>query len=167
MSGKEALARANQDKKDEFYTQLADVEAELRHYRDQFKGKTVLCNCDDPYESNFFKYFAMNFNHLGLKKLIATSYSGSPIAGEQLSLFDCPSIPQGAEKRAYKVEITEVLDTTGDGATGLSDVEALIRTDANVLTRSWMVSSAPSASASTSTATSRFRSTTTRWPSTT
>jgi len=84
MAGKESLARANKAKNDEFYTQLPDIEAELRHYRAQFDGKVVLCNCDDPYESNFFKYFAMNFNHLGLKKLIATSYAGSPIVGEQL-----------------------------------------------------------------------------------
>lgn len=54
-------------KKDEFYTQLTDIEKEMRHYRDCFKNKSVFCNCDDPYESNFFKYFAMNFNALGLK----------------------------------------------------------------------------------------------------
>jgi hypothetical protein len=120
---------------DEFYTQLTDIEAELRHYKDQLAGKVVLCNCDDPYESNFFKYFAMNFNHLELKKLIATSYDGSPIAGEQLSLLDLPSVPQGAaDRQAYKVEITEVPDANGDGAIDLSDVEYLIRHDGNVLT---------------------------------
>lgn len=74
-------------KQDEFYTQLRTIEDELRHYRKHFKGKTVLCNCDDPFESNFFKYFALNFNKLGLKKLIATCYAGSSIAGTQLSLF--------------------------------------------------------------------------------
>ena len=66
------LSAAKNAKKDEFYTQLSDIENELWHYRDHFKNKTVFCNCDDPYESNFVKYFAMNFNTLGLKKLIAT-----------------------------------------------------------------------------------------------
>ncbi len=75
------LQRAKEQKKDEFYTQLVDIEAELRHYRDQFRGKVVFCNCDDPFESNFFKYFASNFNFMGLKKLITTSYNRSPIAG--------------------------------------------------------------------------------------
>jgi hypothetical protein len=69
MAGNKALVRANRAKNDEFYTQLVDVELELRHYREQFRGKVVFCNCDDPYESNFFKFFAMSFNHLGLKKL--------------------------------------------------------------------------------------------------
>ncbi|MEK7568629.1 MAG: adenine-specific methyltransferase EcoRI family protein [Patescibacteria group bacterium] len=68
------LHKASAEKKDEFYTQLADVEKELRHYKDQFRGKVVFCNCDDPRESNFVKYFSTNFEHLGLKKLIATHY---------------------------------------------------------------------------------------------
>lgn len=74
MAGKANLQHAQKAKQDEFYTQLTDIEKELRHYKDHFKGKTVFCNCDDPFESNFFKYFAMNFNFLGLKKLIATCY---------------------------------------------------------------------------------------------
>ena len=78
------LNNANKAKKDEFYTQLEDIEKEMKHYKEFFKGKIVFCNCDDPYESNFFKYFAMNFNHLGLKKLIATCYVKSPVAGRQL-----------------------------------------------------------------------------------
>lgn len=68
------LHAANKNKKDEFYTQLSDIENELRHYKEHFKGKTVLCNCDDPRVSNFFKYFTLNFEALGLKKLIATCY---------------------------------------------------------------------------------------------
>lgn len=68
------LHAANKNKKDEFYTQLPDIENELRHYKEHFKGKTVLCNCDDPRVSNFFKYFTLNFEALGLKKLIATCY---------------------------------------------------------------------------------------------
>ena len=68
------LHKANKEKKDEFYTQLADIENELKHYKDQFRGKVVFCNCDDPKESNFVKYFSKNFEYLGLKKLIATHY---------------------------------------------------------------------------------------------
>ena len=68
------LHSAKSSKKDEFYTQLADIEKELRHYKDHFKDKTVLCNCDDPRVSNFFHYFSYNFEFLGLKKLIATCY---------------------------------------------------------------------------------------------
>ncbi|HPC07180.1 MAG TPA: adenine-specific methyltransferase EcoRI family protein, partial [Anaerolineaceae bacterium] len=73
------LDKAKINKADEFYTQLSDIEAEMRHYREHFRGKVVFCNCDDPFESNFFRYFALNFNFLGLKKLIATSYAGSPV----------------------------------------------------------------------------------------
>jgi hypothetical protein len=61
-------------KKDEFYTQLSDIENELWHYKEHFKDKTVLCNCDDPRVSNFFVYFSQNFKKLGLKKLITTCY---------------------------------------------------------------------------------------------
>ena len=87
MAGNTNLYNANKAKQDEFYTQLVDIELELRHYKSHFKGKTVFCNCDDPFESNFFKYFAINFNFLGLKKLIAICYDGSPIAGDELPLF--------------------------------------------------------------------------------
>lgn len=68
------LAQAKRNKNDEFYTQLSDIEKELYHYRDHFKGKVVYCNCDDPMESGFFEYFAMNFKFLGLKKLITSCY---------------------------------------------------------------------------------------------
>lgn len=68
------LSKAKSAKKDEFYTQLADIENELRHYKNHFRGKTVLCNCDDPRVSNFFHYFSYNFEYLGLRKLIATCY---------------------------------------------------------------------------------------------
>ena len=73
------LQAAKSAKKDEFYTQLSDIEKELRHYKEHFRGKTVLCNCDDPRISNFFKYFAMNFEHLGLKRLITTCYKNQDI----------------------------------------------------------------------------------------
>ncbi len=128
------LRQAKKAKKDEFYTQLVDIENELKHYKDHFRGKIVYCNCDDPYESNFFKYFAANFKALGLKQLITTSYSGSPIAGTQLPLFEIeglkPSQPKDAE--AYKVIINEVPDFNHDGAISLEDVERLLRIDANV-----------------------------------
>ena len=68
------LHQAKNNKKDEFYTQLSDIENELRHYKHHFKDKVVYCNCDDPRVSNFFHYFSYNFEHLGLKKLIATCF---------------------------------------------------------------------------------------------
>lgn len=74
MAGNKNLNAANKAKKDEFYTQLSDIENELRHYKEHFRGKIVLCNCDDPRVSNFFHYFAYNFESLGLKKLITTCY---------------------------------------------------------------------------------------------
>lgn len=127
------MSDAMRNKKDEFYTQLSDIENELRHYKEHFRGKVVLCNCDDPYESNFFKYFALNFNSLGLKKLMATCYDGSPIMGQELQLFTFDD--EGEDKRlAYKVEITEVTDTNGDGVVNLADVQYLLQNDKNVLT---------------------------------
>ena len=127
MANNAGLAKANKAKKDEFYTQLSDIEAELKHYKKHFRGKTVFCNCDDPYESNFFKYFAMNFNYLGLKKLIATCYDSSPIVGEQLSLFP--------DKRPYMIQITEVIDENGDGSVDLTDVEYLLKSRKNIIRR--------------------------------
>jgi hypothetical protein len=115
---------------------LVDIEKELKHYKEQFSGKVIYCNCDDPFESNFFKYFAMNFNFLGLKKLIATCYTGSPVAGEQLSLLDIESVKKinTEAKHPYKIEITEVHDENEDGAIDLSDVEFLIKHKNNALT---------------------------------
>ena len=127
------LQTAKNQKNDEFYTQLVDIENELKHYKAQFRGKVVFCNCDDPYESNFFKYFANNFNHLGLKKLIATSYTKSPIAGTQLPLFEMEGLkPDG--KQPFKVEINEVPDSSGKGAVDLSDVRYLLKHDKNTAT---------------------------------
>ncbi len=135
MAGNTNLHAANKAKKDEFYTQLPDIENELRHYKKHFMDKTVFCNCDDPYESNFFKYFAMNFNALGLKKLIATCYSGSPVAERQLSLFEEENTEQTKTGVPHKIVISEVTDLNGDGATNLADVEWLMKNDKNVLTR--------------------------------
>jgi len=127
------LHKASQAKKDEFYTQLIDIEKELKHYKEQFRGKVVYCNCDDPFESNFFKYFAANFKALKLKKLITTSYVKSPIAGGQLELFEVEGLkPSG--KEPFKIEIKEVPDADGDGAINLDDVEYLLKHDKNTST---------------------------------
>jgi len=131
-----SLHAAKATKQDEFYTQLSDIEKELKHYAAHFKGKTVLCNCDDPFESDFFKYFVINFRRLGLKKLIASSYSGSPVAGQQLLFSDLKGLTNedAVAKRPYKIEITDIPDANGDGSIGLADVEYLLRHDANILT---------------------------------
>lgn len=130
MAGNQTVSKAKANKNDEFYTQLSDISSEVRHYRSQLLGKTVLCNCDDPYESNFFRYFALNFNSLGLKKLIATSYAKSAIAGAHLPLLDIEGLkPEG--KEPYAIEINEVPDQNGDGAIDLTDVEYLLKHDAN------------------------------------
>lgn len=127
------LNKAAKVKNDEFYTQLADIEKELKHYKDQFRGKVVYSNCDDPFESNFFKYFASNFNALGIKKLITTSYTKSPIAGLQLPLFEVEGLkPSG--KEPFKIEINEVPDADGDGAINLDDVKFLLRHNKNTAT---------------------------------
>lgn len=126
------LNAAKTAKKDEFYTQLTDIERELQHYWPHFRDKVVLCNCDDPYESNFFKYFALRFNQLGLKKLICTCYNGSPVLGNEL-LLHFEGFDSEPSKIAYKVEITEVRDMNGDGAVDLTDVRFLLQNDKNVL----------------------------------
>lgn len=141
-----SLHAASKAKEDEFYTRIEDIESELSHYTEHFRDKTVLCNCDDPYESNFFKYFAINFNRLGLKKLITTCYVGSPIS-HRFTLDkwldgkpDSETKPKeidprtGRKKVPYKIEITEVKDLDGDGAANLTDVELLLRNDANTST---------------------------------
>lgn len=128
------LNAAGKAKKDEFYTQLTDIEKELRHYRQHFKGKTIFCNCDDPFESNFFKYFVLNFNRLGLKKLIATCYTGSPIANRQLSIFDILGETQDTYDKPYKAVVTTVYDKTGDGGVDMLDVAELFKSGENELT---------------------------------
>lgn len=126
------LSAAKRAKNDEFYTQLTDIEKELRHYRKHFRGKTVLCNCDDPFESNFFKYFVLNFNRLGLKKLITTCYAASPIAGQQFSLFSLEG--GGQHNKPYKAVVTNVYDVTGDGGVDMLDVAELFKSHENELT---------------------------------
>lgn len=126
--GNTSLGAAKTAKQDEFYTPLETVEDELRHYRKHFKDEVVLCNCDDPFESNFFKFFALNFNYLGLKKLIATCYVDSPIAGNQMTLFDLET-DEEITKKPHKIVITEVDDVNGDGAFDLADIEWLLKNE--------------------------------------
>ncbi len=148
MPGNSNLHDSSRNKQDEFYTNLQLIEDELRHYRPHFKGMRVLCNCDDPYESNFFKFFAMNFNALGLKSLTATCYAASPFAQLELDLFgEGKSVAKPGDvqatsattrrpaKQPYKIVITEVKDENGDGRIDLSDVEWLIRNRKNVLSK--------------------------------
>jgi len=126
------LAAAKASKQDEFYTQYVDIQKEVEAYLefdpDTFRSKVVYCNCDDPFESNFFKYFAANFNKLGLKKLVTTSYDGSPIAG-QATLF--PEYNEGNGKRqkpkAVAVILDHVKDEDGDGAANVTDVELFLK----------------------------------------
>ena len=96
MSNNQNMHKAKTEKNDEFYTRIEDIEKELVKYKEQFKGKTVLCNCDDPFESNFFKFFALQFKNLELKELIATSYYDSAIKKQNINMFD---------RGAYKVRI--------------------------------------------------------------
>ena len=105
------LHQAKREKNDEFYTQLSDIENELKHYREHFQGKIVFCNCDDPYESNFFKYFALNFNRLRLKKLIA--------------IFEISGYEEIANK-AYKIEVNQVKDSE-EWVFDLEDIKLLIK----------------------------------------
>ena len=146
MAGNSNLHDSARNKQDEFYTQLSLIEKELKHYRSFFAGKTVLCNCDDPYESNFFKYFAMNFNALGLKKLVTTCYATSPVVGDEFEYYvdnagqlafvpDTDTTPLVCStRRPYRVEITEVTDENHDGRADLADVEYLMRNRKNTMT---------------------------------
>lgn len=134
MAKERTVNKAKRNKKDEFYTQLTDIEKEMRHYRKHFAGKTVFCNCDDPFESNFFKFFVLNFNRLKLNKLIATCYTGSPIANKQLSLFDVLGEGEQNENKPYKAVVTTVYDKTGDGGVDMFDVAELFKSGENELT---------------------------------
>lgn len=124
------LTSAKRAKNDEFYTQYADIQKEMEAYLeydpDVFRGKVVYCNCDDPYESNFFRYFVLNFKKLGLKRLVTTSYKPSPIANTQLELFgdgEYPAKKKGRPKvTANKFIINKVHDMDGDGEFNLQDV---------------------------------------------
>ncbi len=132
------LTSAKKAKNDEFYTQYPDIEKEMSAYvsydPDTFRGKVVYCNCDDPFESNFFKYFVLNFNRLGLKKLITTSYKPSPVANTQLGLFgDDKKVDEKGRPKptANKFIITEVGDYDQDGSFTLEDIAQQLKDNKN------------------------------------
>lgn len=133
------LTSAKRAKNDEFYTQYPDIQKEIGAYLmydpDTFRGKAVYCNCDDPYESNFFKYFVLNFKRLGLKKLITTSYKPSPVANTQLGLFGDDKTLEPAKGRpkitANKFVISEVGDYDDDGQFNLQDVAKQLKDNKN------------------------------------
>jgi len=126
----EHLTNAKRVKNDEFYTQYVDIQKEIEAYLeynpDTFRGRVVYSNCDDPYESNFFRYFVLNFKKLGLKQLITTSYKPSPIANTQLELFGgsekTPKQKGRPKVTANKFIINDVHDIDGDGEFNLKDV---------------------------------------------
>ncbi|MCL5435766.1 MAG: adenine-specific methyltransferase EcoRI family protein [Patescibacteria group bacterium] len=117
------LTNAKRAKNDEFYTQYIDIQKEIEKYLDYspntFRAKVVYCNCDDPFESNFFRYFVLNFNKLGLKQLVTTSYKSSPVANTQLALFgDNKTLAKSRGRSkitANKFIINEVRDMRGKG----------------------------------------------------
>jgi len=133
------LTQAKRVKNDEFYTQFADIQKEIEAYLEYdpnvFRDKAVYCNCDDPYESNFFRYFVLNFNKLGLKQLITTSYKPSPVANTQLGLFgDDKTVPKvkGRPKiTANKFIINDVHDFDGDGEFNLKDIAQQLKENKN------------------------------------
>ena len=118
-NGNKQLGRAKRAKEDEFYTQLSDIENELRHYKEHFRGKTVLCNCDDPRVSNFFHYFAYQFEALGLKRLITTCYKNQ--TPDLFSQHDCEravSLVYDGDKNGNRVPDPEEIgihQLQGDG----------------------------------------------------
>ena len=133
------LTNAKKAKNDEFYTQFSDIQKEIESYLefnpDTFKNKIIYCNCDDPFESNFFRYFVLNFKRLGLKRLITTSYKPSPVANTQLGLFgDDLTLPlvKGRPKiTANKFIINDVGDVNGDGSFTLEDIAKQLKANKN------------------------------------
>lgn len=121
-------------KNDEHYTLLEDVERELNHYKENFEGKIIFCNCDDPYESAFFKYFALKFNSLKLKKLIATSYKPSVVVGNELDPKTLAGLSAHKSFEPFAIRISEVTDLNADGAVDLADVELLLTQEKNTST---------------------------------
>lgn len=122
------LNKAKRKKEDEFYTQMKDVEKEVSKYEKTFFNKVIFCNCDDPYESNFFKFFTLNFNKLHLKKLICTCYVPSPVSEQQILFPTMQTTCNEKKKYAYKIEINSVpISYSG------TEIEKLICDDSNYL----------------------------------
>jgi len=126
MKKNDNLNVAKKQKRDEFYTSFDDIQLEVNHYERHFENKTVLCNCDDPFESQFCFFFLLNFNYLKLKRLICTSYSSSPIISEQLLLFDEEEQPL---KRGcgYVIDITEPIAMENGEGVSEQDVQRLLK----------------------------------------
>ena len=125
--GNATLNHAFAVKKDEFYTQYEDVCKEILNYAEQFNGKSVLCNCDDPFESAFFRFFVLHFDELELRKLTSVCYAGSPIAGKQY--------PLEGGSGAYKVEVTEVPNEPLIRPDGSLELEMILAMSGNSLNR--------------------------------
>lgn len=138
------LSAAKKGKNDEFYTQWVDIEKEVNAYIEYnptvFKDKIILLPSDDPFESNFFKFFATKFNEFGLKKLISTSYATSPVVNTQLSLLP-EIIPEKIlnvvkeSREAYKIELTEVKDENNSGSINIDDVIFRLKKEKEYLDR--------------------------------
>ena len=142
------LTNAKRAKNDEFYTQYGDIEKEVSAYLEYnpnvFRNKIIYCNCDDPFESNFFRYFVLNFNKLGLKQLITTSYKPSPVANTQLKLQSTcfpgyqDKVLSGSTNQKGRPKITanvfiinEVADTDGNGEFNLKDIAKQLKANKN------------------------------------
>lgn len=119
------LLNAKRDKQNEFYTLYEVIQAELNHYEDKFKNKTVFCNCDDPFESNFFRFFVKNFNYLGLKRLICTCYKGSPVAFTIFDYLKDDNEEPLEKSNGYVIDIKEVPMKNGRGVTD-DDINKLL-----------------------------------------
>ena len=118
MSTNKNMNKAKVAKDDEFYTRMEDIEKEVLQYTEYFKGKIVLCNCDNPFESNFFKFFASQFKNFGLKKLIATCYYGGAFKPQGINLFD---------KGAYVVVMNEYIGDLQDVESWLEEQKTLLK----------------------------------------
>ena len=141
------LHAAKRAQNDEFYTQWDDIQKEMNNYFqihtvpdetdfNHFEGKVVYCNCDDPYESNFFKFFAVNFKYLKLKQLIATCYIDSPISNKELCLFDYETKKNKTTTAPHKIVINELKEEYKGAGTGLKDiVNSLTKNNKNTLTK--------------------------------
>ena len=142
-SRQKRLTKAKKGKNDEFYTQWSDIEKEINAYIEYnpevFQGKTILLPADDPFESNFFKFFATKFHEFGIKKLISTSYAPSPIVNTQLTLL--PELVlekkivrrQKYIKEAYKIQLTEIIDEDGTGTINIDDVISRLKKEKQLI----------------------------------
>ena len=130
MAGNSNLHDSIRNKQDEFYTQLSMIENELKHYTAHFKDKVIFCNCDDPYESSFFKYFALNFNRLSIKKLITTGYVSSQTEGQEFDIWTNKE-ETTPSRLTYATCINDISDLNNDGRINLEDIKLLLASEHN------------------------------------